>query len=103
MEWMMHKNEETISKYTPPFNRSIDEVWYVPQQGYQNHEYYRVTHKVARDKVKPVPFIWDPMFIDAVDNLYGNTVDENGAEITEQLSVLPVYIPNLKESLKKLE
>tara|TARA_R110002074_G_scaffold56183_1_gene138893 strand:- start:2127 stop:3422 length:1296 start_codon:yes stop_codon:yes gene_type:complete len=96
MEWMMHKNDEEIGKYTPPFNRSIDEVWYVPQQGYQNHHYYRVTHKVAPDKVKPVPFIWDPMFIDEVDNLYGNSVDENGVEIKEQLAELPVYIPDPK-------
>tara|TARA_B100000900_G_C20580266_1_gene717223 strand:+ start:354 stop:1589 length:1236 start_codon:yes stop_codon:yes gene_type:complete len=49
---------------------AVDECWYVPQQGYQNHHYYRVLMNLADDKVKPVPFVWDPMFIDEVETLY---------------------------------
>lgn len=48
----------------------LDECWYVPQQGYQNHEYYRVLMGLDADKVKAVPFVWDPMFIDQIETLY---------------------------------
>jgi len=48
----------------------VDECWYVPQQGYQNHHYYRVLMNLPEDKVKAVPFVWDPMFIDAVESFY---------------------------------
>lgn len=38
-----------------------DQVWYVPQQGYQNHHYYET---IFRAPAMPVPFIWDPMFLE---------------------------------------
>ena len=43
--------------------KKIDEVWYVPQQEELNREYYRVMHNLPTSKVKPVPFVWDPVFI----------------------------------------
>ena len=83
------------------FNREIDEVWYVPQQGHQNHEYYRVTNRLPADKVMPVPFVWDPMFIDAVENLYGPTFDDNGNEVNS-VKEIPVYRPGKKTEDKQL-
>lgn len=38
-----------------------DQVWYVPQQGYQNHHYYQT---IFRCPAIPVPFVWDPMFLE---------------------------------------
>lgn len=70
-------------------NNLIDECWYVPQQGYQNHEYYRVLMGLEPDKVKPVPFVWDPMFIDQIESLYNKE------------DAIPIYQPK-ENSLKKL-
>src|SRR6056300_569555 len=67
----------------------IDECWYVPQQGYQNHEYYRVLMGLEHDKVKPVPFVWDPMFIDQIESLYDRNKN------------VPIYQPK-ENSEKKL-
>ena len=38
-----------------------DETWYVPQQHKHNHDYYSI---ISRKKAIPVPFVWDPYFID---------------------------------------
>lgn len=100
METMIHIPVEEANKMGTTYNRNIDEVWYVPQQGYQNHEYYRVTHDLPADKVKPVPFVWDPMFIDGSDSFYKITVDEDGNEVPGA-STVPIYRPGKKpEDLK---
>lgn len=102
MERSMFKNEEdSITTY----QHNIDEVWYVPQQAYQNHDYYRVLHKLPADKVKPVPFIWDPMFIDKACDEYGQIIDavtENGDDINKNRLVAPVYIPKEDVSSRQL-
>ena len=99
MEAMIFKEKAEDVGVT--FNREIDEVWYVPQQGHQNHEYYRVTNRLPADKVMPVPFVWDPMFIDAVENLYGPTFDDNGNEVSS-VKEIPVYRPGKKIEDKQL-
>lgn len=38
------------------------QVWYVPQQQKHNHDYYTITSRTF--DVFPVPFVWDPMFIE---------------------------------------
>jgi len=38
-----------------------DETWYVPQQHKHNHDYYSI---ISGKKAIPVPFVWDPYFID---------------------------------------
>ena len=102
MERSLFKGEsEAITTY----QNNIDELWYVPQQGFQNHEYYRVLHKLPKDKVFPVPFIWDPMFIDDSCEFYGKVADmaseiENNSEIADKL-IAPVYWPK-KPKDKKL-
>ena len=93
MENMIHKKSEDIEKIGVTFNQNIDEVWYVPQQGYQNRDYYAILHQLPREKVFAVPFIWDPMFIDEIEGTYGGkVVDEDGTEtlITDDI---PVYQP----------
>lgn len=41
-----------------------DETWLIPQQEYQNKEYFRSIYRQDESQVKVVPFIWDPMFIE---------------------------------------
>jgi len=92
MENMIFKEDPGVR---PTYNSLFDEIWYVPQQGYQNHEYYRVTNKLQADKVMPVPFVWDPMFIDSSEKFYGESVDADGKKMPTVEGV-PVYVPNKK-------
>ena len=93
MENMIFKEGEEAEAIGVTYNQNIDEVWYVPQQGYQNHEYYRVTHKLPDDKIHAVPFIWDPMFLDQTEGKYGHKiVDEHGNE-TPVTDDIPIYQP----------
>jgi len=66
------------------YNQLLDEIWYVPQQEELDREYYRVLHKLPSKKVRPVPFIWDPIFLDAYLNIFQNSSDNSN----------PNYIPN---------
>jgi len=96
MENMIHKTPEEAEKIGVTFNQNIDEVWYVPQQGYQNQDYYSITHRLPKEKVFPVPFIWDPMFIDEIEGQYGGmVVDEDGNEM-QKTDDIPVYQPGKK-------
>tara|TARA_B110000908_G_scaffold167369_1_gene220192 strand:- start:1309 stop:2493 length:1185 start_codon:yes stop_codon:yes gene_type:complete len=96
MENMIHKKPEEVEKVGVTFNQNVDEVWYVPQQGYQNQDYYSITHRLPKEKVFPVPFVWDPMFIDEIEGEYGGMiVDENGNEM-QRTDNIPVYQPGKK-------
>lgn len=48
----------------PSWDTGHDETWLIPQQEYQNKEYFKHIYKQKDSEVKVVPFIWDPMFID---------------------------------------
>jgi len=72
-----------------PWDLGADQVWYVPQQGYQNHDYYKVAFR--NENVFPVPFVWDPMFLDIETLKY---------RIKKLKS--PYYVPNKKNSDKVL-
>lgn len=96
MENMIHKEGEAVDNIGVTFNQNIDEVWYVPQQGYQNQDYYSILHQLPKEKVFAVPFIWDPMFIDEIESSYGGMiVDENGNEM-QKTDNIPVYQPGKK-------
>ena len=92
MENMIFKEDPGVR---PTYNHELDAVWYVPQQGYQNHEYYRVTNRLLPNQVMPVPFVWDPMFIDKSERLYGETFDADG-NVMPTVDGIPVYHPNKK-------
>lgn len=73
----------------------IDEVWYVPQQGHQNRGYYSVLYNLPLEKVIPVPFVWDPCFLDMELEGYDRAMAEK-----PDLG-FPVYIPGKpKDKLK---
>ena len=86
MERIIFGGKEELA---PTLQKEVDEIWYVPQQQKHNHDYYRILHWLDEDKVKPVPFIWDPMFIDKTENLYGGKL-EDGTVIDFPV---PVYQP----------
>lgn len=72
-----------------PWDAGADQVWYVPQQGYQNHWYYRSIFRT--DKVYPVPFVWDPMFLNEEVMVYKKLGRK-----------MPIYNTNTPQSEKKL-
>jgi len=53
----------------PSWDRHHDETWVIPQQEYQNLEYYRTIYRQKGDQVKTVPFVWDNEPLDAFDIL----------------------------------
>lgn len=86
------------------YQKHIDEVWYVPQQGIHNHHYYMSLHNLEEDKVKPVPFIWDPLFLDEECENYMNRLKDSekkgGSPIYQtgklaENTKLSVYEPNM--------
>ena len=78
------------------YNQEIDEIWYVPQQEELNRDYYRVLHNLPANKVRPVPFIWDPVFLDMTSQKYNNS------EVIEKELPVPVYKPGKANEEKQL-
>jgi len=76
----------------------IDEVWFVPQQGLQNRSYYSVIYNLPKEKVIPVPFIWDPCFLDEEIEKYQEMLT-----LSKDISShgIPIYRPGRdKQNLK---
>lgn len=48
----------------PSWDGAHDETWLIPQQEYQNAEYYKTIYRQEDHQVKTVPFIWDPEPLD---------------------------------------
>ena len=99
MENMIFREDPGVR---PTYNPEFDGIWYVPQQGYQNHEYYRVTNRLLPHQVNCVPFVWDPMFIDRSEQFYGDTFDADGNKMPTIEGVVPVYKPGKKPEDKQL-
>ena len=78
------------------YNQEIDEIWYVPQQEELNRDYYRILHNLPANKVRPVPFIWDPVFLDMTSQKYNNS------EVIEKELPVPVYKPGKANEEKQL-
>jgi len=72
-----------------PWDPGADEIWYVPQQGYQNEHYYKTIFRT--DKVYPVPFVWDPMFL--IQEL---------ARYKKANRKLPIYNPSRPQAEKRI-
>tara|TARA_R110000782_G_scaffold159566_2_gene251689 strand:+ start:1346 stop:2536 length:1191 start_codon:yes stop_codon:yes gene_type:complete len=72
-----------------PWDPGADEVWYVPQQGYQNEHYYKTIFKT--DRVYPVPFVWDPMFMIRELAIY----KKNDRK-------LPIYTTGIEQAKKRI-
>ena len=63
MERSIHPKKE-VGEILPSWYGGTDQVWYVPQQQYQNQDYYEMIYSKGPEDVFPVPFIWDPMFLE---------------------------------------
>lgn len=60
MEDIIFQNRPTKDNLLK-FDRTVDAVWYVPQQDLNNRDYLSILYK---KQAHPIPFVWDPMFID---------------------------------------
>jgi hypothetical protein len=44
----------------PSWDQGHDETWMIPQQEYQNKDYYQLIYRQNSEQLKVVPFVWDP-------------------------------------------
>jgi len=72
-----------------PWDPGADQVWYVPQQGYQNEHYYKTIFRT--NEVFAVPFVWDPMFMITELAIYKNKNRK-----------LPIYTSGVEQSKKRI-
>ena len=70
----------------------LDGIWYVPQQGHQNRSYYAALMDLPIENVIPVPFVWDPMFLDRDVETWHERIKSGEAKVEE--TGVPVYVPN---------
>jgi len=94
MERCLFPKEDASITY---YQKELDEVWYVPQQGNHNHHYYMSLHNLPADKVKPVPFVWDPLFLDQACEDYMQKLKDK-----EKTGGSPIYQPVADKSKLKL-
>ena len=94
MERSIFANERELKDpgFITEYQRGVlDGIWYVPQQGHQNRSYYAALMDLPIEKVIPVPFVWDPMFLDRDIDLFSNRLEKGELNLSE--SGFPVYIP----------
>jgi len=71
-----------------------DQIWYVPQQQKHNHDYYSLTSRT--ENVFPVPFVWDPMFIERDKQIIeNNSKSRVDYQVTGKPKRLTSFEPNM--------
>ncbi len=61
---------DTITEsMVPSWDGGHDETWVIPQQEYQNLEYFKTIYRQEDSQIKTVPFIWDPEPLDEFNKL----------------------------------
>lgn len=93
MEGVMFNLEDRQSGY----DLDIDELWVLPQHWNTCKDYLRVLYNLDESKVKQVPFVWDPMFLDMHTAKYTNQPDK---ELNEKM--MPIYLPNKDNANKTI-
>ena len=93
MEGVMFNLEDRQSGY----DLDIDELWVIPQHWNTCKDYLRVLYNLDESKVKQVPFVWDPMFLDKHTAKYTNQPDK---ELNEKM--MPIYLPNKDNANKTI-
>jgi len=73
----------------PSWDLGHDETWMIPQQEYQNFDYFQTIYRQEDHQIKVVPFIWDSIFIDANNEL-----------LKKLGKKLPIYSPKLAADKK---
>lgn len=94
MERSIFANERQLKDpgFITEYQRGVlDGIWYVPQQGHQNRSYYAALMDLPIEKVIPVPFVWDPMFLDRDIDSFSDKLEKGELNLSE--NGFPVYIP----------
>lgn len=81
----------------PSWDTGHDETWMIPQQEYQNFDYFQTIYRQEDSQVKVVPFIWDPMFIDSNNRVLKQTGKKFPKYIPKPVSEKKISVmePNL--------
>ena len=65
MERILFPGDKQIN---PTWSSGHDESWFIPQQEFHNKSYYKTISRLDEDKIKVVPFVWSPHFIQKEDD-----------------------------------
>lgn len=60
---------DTAKEALPSWDIGHDETWMIPQQEYQNMEYFKLVYRHQDHQIKTVPFVWDPEHIQRASDL----------------------------------
>lgn len=60
---------DTAKDALPSWDLGQDETWMIPQQEYQNKEYFKLIYRHKDSQIKTVPFVWDPEHIQRSANI----------------------------------
>jgi hypothetical protein len=82
----------------PSWDGSHDETWLIPQQEFQNLEYFQAIYRQERHQLKVVPFVWDPEHMDRHVEMIkprGKNIPEYKLDKTRSERKISVMEPNL--------
>ena len=91
MQRALYGPKEKDHLFMAGWSQSLDDVWFVPQQEYHNKHYYDVFENVDS---KPVPFVWNPMFLDEVENIFNAASKTTKYEPSDKKRIV-CFEPNL--------
>lgn len=73
----------------PSWDIGHDETWMIPQQEYQNREYFKLIYRHQDNQIKTVPFVWDPEHIQKASD-----------DLKAAGKKYPGYLPKAREEKK---
>lgn len=85
MERVLFANEDI----TPSWDQGHDATWMIPQQEYQNKDYYQLIYRHEKDQVRVVPFVWDP-----------EHMIKSAAQLYKAGKKIPGYVPKSRDQKK---
>lgn len=81
----------------PSYSKFVDELWVLPHHWNTCGEYLRILYGLDKSKVKIIPFIWDPMFI---DKYCGNYNMQEDLPLLERK--IPLYLKDKHNANKNI-
>ena len=86
-----------LDERKPKYSKFVDELWVLPHHWNTNSEYLRILYGLDKSKVKIIPFIWDPMFIDKYCGAFNMQEDKPLPE-----RKIPLYLKDKHNSHKNI-
>jgi len=95
MEDILFQTRDTHNNFSK-VDYAVDAVWYVPQQKFNNHDYYKITMK---KEPRAIPFVWDPMFIENHISVVGEKAFYDNEGTAKRIGIFEPNINIVKYSM----